>query len=332
MDIVAETAWHHDGDFDFFKDLVTTIAKETKADYIKFHVTLEVDEYMHTDHPGYEWAKERIFSTQQWNEIFKITLDNNKKLMLLYNDTKAINFGQRYNPELVEIHSVCLNDIKLLKYLKENINQNTAVVLGVGGTDLYEIENAIEVIGTNNVVFMHGFQNYPTKYEDINFSKIRKIMNLYPNFKHGYADHTAWNHKQNVLITTFGAALGMDYIEKHVTTTTGEGRTDWQAAISIDKFIEIHNKLEILSIANGNGLLKFNPGESSYSTFGIMKKAAVLNKDVKKGKELELTNFDFKRTGQNSDLSQLNVLSKIGSKFNKDLEKGHCLLLEDFEL
>ena len=48
MNLIAETAWHHDGDFDFFKDLVTTIANETKADYIKFHVTLEVDEYMHT--------------------------------------------------------------------------------------------------------------------------------------------------------------------------------------------------------------------------------------------------------------------------------------------
>ena len=251
--------------------------------------------------------------------------------MLLYNDTKAINFGQKYNPELVEVHSVCLNDIKLLSHLKENINSKTAVVLGVGGTDLYEIENAIEVLGTDNVVLMHGFQNYPTKYEDINFSKIRKIMELYPSFKHGYADHTAWNHEQNILITMFGAALGVEYIEKHVTTTTGEGRTDWQAAISLAHFIEIQNKLEILSVANGNGLLKLNDGESTYSTFGAMKKAAIINRDILAGHEFSDDDFSFKRTGQSSDLSQLDVLAKKGKRIKTNLKKGHCLLIEDFE-
>jgi len=91
MILIAETAWHHDGDFKFFTRLVETISKETKAHYIKFHVTLDIDEYMHTDHSGYNWVKERIFSEHQWDEIFKIVLVNNKKLMLLFNDRKAID-------------------------------------------------------------------------------------------------------------------------------------------------------------------------------------------------------------------------------------------------
>jgi len=219
MQLIAETAWHHDGDFIFFKKLVEEISIKTEADFIKLHITLDLEEYMHSDHPAYQWAKERIITKEQWIELFDIILNNNKKLMLLFNDKKAIDFGMSFSPEIVEIHSVCLNDINLLKHLKKKIDPKTKVVLGVGGSDLYEIENAINIINSKNVVLMHGFQNYPTKYEDINFSKIKKIMQLFPLYKHGYADHTAWNNENNVQITLFGAALGMDYIEKHVTTS-----------------------------------------------------------------------------------------------------------------
>ena len=31
--------------------------------------------------------------------------------MLLFNDKKSIEFGMKFDPEIVEIHSVCLNDI-----------------------------------------------------------------------------------------------------------------------------------------------------------------------------------------------------------------------------
>ena len=96
MQLIAETAWHHDGDLKFLKSLVETISTKTSANYIKFHLSLDIDEYMHTDHPGYSWAKERVFSETQWNEIFKIVTDNGRKLMLLFNDKKAIMFPHNY--------------------------------------------------------------------------------------------------------------------------------------------------------------------------------------------------------------------------------------------
>ena len=329
MNLIAETAWHHDGDFEFFKRLVTSVAQNTNTDYIKYHLTLDVDEYIYKDHPGYEWVKKNIFTEAQWTEVINIGLQHNKPPMLLFNDRKALDFGMQFSPDLVEIHSVCLNDIFLLQHLKSKLEVKTKVVLGVGGTDIYEVENAIELIQSPNIVLMHGFQNYPTNYEDINFSKIRRIIQMYPQYEHGYADHTAWDNEHNALITLSGAALGVNYIEKHVTITTGEGRTDWQAAISIDNFNEMSDLLKVVNAANGDGLLKMNSGEKAYSTFGIMKKAAILNKDVRKGDTLKLGDFDLKRTGQSSNLSQINILNSIGNKFTKELLKGHCIVKSD---
>jgi N,N'-diacetyllegionaminate synthase len=44
--LIAETAWHHEGDFIFMKDLVARICENSNADVVKFHITLDLDEYM----------------------------------------------------------------------------------------------------------------------------------------------------------------------------------------------------------------------------------------------------------------------------------------------
>ncbi|MCD4795149.1 MAG: N-acetylneuraminate synthase family protein [Bacteroidales bacterium] len=332
VSLIAETAWHHDGNFNFMKDLVKKIITQTKTDYIKLHLSFDFNEYMTKNHPAYGFFENKLLSENQWTEIINKIQQSEKKIMLLLNDKKAIDFGIQYNPDLVEIHSVCLNDIKLLHHLKNKIDQKTKIVLGVGGSTLYEIENAINTLQNNNIVLMHGFQNYPTKYEDINFRKIMKIISLFPNFEHGYADHTAWNNENNVLITLLGAVLGMDYIEKHITTELGQERTDWQAAINIDTFNELQSKLEILNACSGNGLLELNIGEKKYSVFGPNKKAGILNKNIKSGSVITENDIDFKRTKKITDLSQIDLINSFGRKVQKDFSKGYCLQKTDIEL
>ena len=243
--LIAETAWHHEGDFEFMLELINNIIK-SKADIVKLHITLDLDEYMDVNHPAYETLKGWMFNTDQWTKIIGLIKDSKKELMLLFNDTKALKFGMKFDPQIVEIHSVCLNDIHLLDALKEEIKQNTSIVLGIGGSTLQEINNAIQILNHPNIVPMFGFQNYPTKYEDINFKKIKKIMNLYPKYAFGYADHTAWDEPNNELITLLGASLGMRYIEKHITTKHGLKRCDWNSAISIKMFNKIHKQFNYL--------------------------------------------------------------------------------------
>jgi len=245
--------------------------------------------------------------------------------MLLYNDTKAIEFGAQFEPPLVEIHSVCLNDIFLLDVLKNNIRSNTVVVLGVGGLTLDEIEFAINRIQHQKIILMFGFQNFPTQYENINFNKMQRIMKLFPEYSFGYADHTAWDEPNNILITLLGAALGVDVVEKHVTNFYGEERLDWNSAVSIQMFNEIADKLSILSKCNGDGLIKLNEGEEKYSIYGPMKKAAVLSEDVKKGEILNLGKIKFQRTKETTDLSQLETIKRLGYQIVSDLNAGTVL-------
>ena len=330
MKLIAETAWHHQGDFLFMKKLVSDIILHTRADLIKLHITLCLEEYMAKDHPVFSDLEKWMFDETQWGDIIESVISSNKDLMLLLNDTRAVEFGMKFHPALVEIHSVCLNDIHLLSCLKAHLAQGTKVVLGVGGSSLDDIESAIHILDTPDIVLMFGFQNYPTKYQDINFAKMRRIMKLFPEFEFGYADHTAWDEPENILITLLGAALGMDYVEKHVTNAFGQERADWSAAVNRDMFNEIKEKMDLLDACNGDGLLRLNKGERAYSIYGPMKKAGLLATDVAGGQALKPDMVTFKRTGQVSDLSQVELLQRMGEKITTDIKKGRVLMREHF--
>jgi len=250
--------------------------------------------------------------------------------MILFNDRKAIRFGMKFDPEMVEIHSVCLNDIKLLGELKKYINQKMKIVLGVGGSTIDELRNAVDFIGYKNIVLMHGFQNYPTNFADVNNKKINKVKSIFKNFEHGYADHCAWNEPYNLLVTIIGASQGIQYLEKHVTTSMGQERVDWESAISIEMFNELKNAIMILDQIMGDGSLEFSDAEKKYSELGLMKKIGLASRKIRKGDVISIDDFNFIRTNKTTDLSQINLIGKIGSKVKKGIDIGEPLKSSHF--
>ena len=324
--LIAETAWHHEGDFIFMKDLVTKICQNSNADVVKFHITLDLDEYMSKDHDAYETLKSWMLNESDWEELIGIVRENNKELMLLLNDTKAIEFSKRFNPEMVDLHSVCLNVPRIQSTVLKNVSKKAKIVIGVGGCTIKEVEEAVKFFHLRETVLMFGFQNYPTKYEDVNLYKIRKIQDLFRGAVFGYADHTAWDQENNNLITLMVSSNGMDFIEKHVTTQYGRERCDFSAAISIDQLNELHRDIALLNKLYGDGALELNEAEKKYSSYGPMKMAAVTKHRLIKGSKLLIEDFHFCRTAQITDLSQVDILQVIGSKLAADVNAGQVIL------
>ncbi len=320
--LIAETAMHHEGDFFFMKDLVSKLCEESIADIIKMHVTLDFDEYMMKDHSAYTQVKNWLFSEKQWEELIHIVRVNKKDIMLLLNDTAAINFAKRINPEYVELHSACLNVPRLQKAVLEQIDNKSKIVIGVGGCTLQEVDEAVQVFRDRDTILMFGFQNYPTNYADINLGKIRKIQLLHPNKQYGYADHTAWDEKNNELITLMVSANSMRYVEKHVTTECGKKRCDYSAAVSIKQFNSLGDKIKLLDQLHGDGFIRLNQGEKAYSKYGPMKMAGVAKCYLKKGDILKLEDINFCRTSQHTKISQIELLQILGGKLVKNINRG----------
>lgn len=327
IELIAETAWHHNGDFEFQRKLISDICEQGEADIVKLHITLNRKEYLAPDYPNYSESNNLTFSKIEWEEVLEIVHKNDKKLMLLLNDQAAVQFASKFEPEFVEVHATAINDLHLLDSIKMHCKKSK-VVLGIGGSRIEEIDNAIEILGNDiDTVLMFGFQNYPTKYSHINFNKMKRIMSLYSGFEFGYADHTAWDDENNLLITLLGTSVGCKYVEKHVTNHYGVERTDFHSAISIEMLNNLKKNLNLLSICNGDGSLKLNEGEKNYAITGKMKRAAFLNQNVKKGDEISPDHIEYLRTSKSTDLEHYMIYEMYGKIYNEDIEKGSILKL-----
>lgn len=332
MQLIAETAWHHEGDFEFMKNLVDDLLDKGHQDVIKCHLTLDLADYMLSDHPAWETLSGWMLEKKAWLAICRRIVESKKTLMLLYNDIKAVEFGQEFHPKLIEVHAVNLNNINLLDGIQQNLMPEQKIVIGVGGNTLEEIDSALHYLRTDRIVLMFGFQNYPTQYRNINLARMRRIMSLFPHFEFGYADHCGYDELNNQLITLFGAAQGCQFIEKHVTTEPGTPRCDYESAISIEQMNELKNALDVLSACNGDGMLELNEAELKYGKMGSMKALAVAVHKLKSGETLQPEMVQFVRTNQTTDLSQVDINRRFGQELVADVKAGTPLNSGHFKI
>lgn len=327
--LIAETAWHHEGDFEFMRELVSEIGESGCADVLKMHVTLDLDEYMSPDHELYPVLDDMLFPEERWEELVGLGRSHGLEIMLLVNDTRAARFASDVVAELVEVHSLCLGDPRLLDAAGSTSGDESEIVLGVGGSTLGEIRWAIDRLDRDRAVLMFGFQNYPTRYERVNFARMRKMMESFPDFRFGYADHCAPDEPNNELVTLLGASLGMDFVEKHVTIRPGEDRLDSEAAISIGDCRKLRDRFDILEACEGDGNVEMSGAESAYARPGRMKKVAILDSSARRGQELRSQMLVFRRSATDTGLTGPEVETLLGSRLARDVHAGHVLVAED---
>lgn len=318
--LIGETAFHHEGDVVFLKTLIDHGAN-CKVDAIKFHLLLNLDDYFVKSHEAYGPLSEWLISEKDWTEVVSYNEAKGLDSILLCNDPQSIDFALNYNGQsikAIELHATGLNDYFLLQ---KAAKFKGTVILGVGGSSLDEVSFAIEMLnqlGQHDIFLMYGFQNYPTKYEDINLKKMIKLKELF-DLPIGYADHTDPLNIHNELISTLGITMGINVCEKHYTHAVGEKRIDSQSAISLDQLKKVREHMDIITTCVGTGSLKMSDGELSYGNTGPMKKAIVAEVNIKKGDTISLDKIGFKRTNESTYMLQSFLPKLIGLKANKDI-------------
>ncbi len=324
--LIGETAFHHQGEILFLKKLIDQGAN-AKIDAIKFHLLLNLDDYFVKNHDAYSALSEWLFSEKQWEEIIVYNEAKGMDSIVLCNDSKSIDFAINYNGKsikAIELHATGLNDYLLLQ---KAADFKGTVILGVGGSSLDEISFAIDTLkemGQNDIFLMYGFQNYPTKYEDINLKKMIKLKELF-DLPVGYADHTDPLDGHNEVISTLGISLGVNVCEKHFTHVFGDKRIDSQAAVSMPQLKKIRELMDVIYTGLGDGSLKMSDAELSYGNTGPMKKAIVAESKIKKGDLITLENIGFKRANESTYMLQYFLPKLIGLKANRDINKDEFI-------
>ena len=323
--IIAETAYNHEGDIDYLYQMIDEIS-ELQLNAIKFHMLLKLESYMKKNHPLFEEVKKWVFSKKQWDDIVNYTNEKGLDIIALCDDVESIQYivQKKKKIKAIEIHSTSLNDHFILTEAAKFIGQ---IILGIGGSDLDEITYAVDFLKNNkknDIILMYGFQSYPTNYADINFSKMIKIRDRF-KLTVGYADHTGFDDPYNEFLSTTAAAMGFGILEKHYTLEHGKKRIDYQAAVGKKQMKKIKELMKIASTSCGDGDMTMSRAEKEYGNIGLMKKAIVAKKDIKKGEKLSLDNLWFKRTAEKSTIKQKQFLQLIGYKTIVNIKKDELI-------
>jgi N-acetylneuraminate synthase len=173
-------------------------------------------------------------------------------------DEASVDFMERFNPPAYKIASASLTDDNLLKHHRKT---KRPIIVSTGMSTLAQVDHAIEVLGTNDLVVLHTTSAYPAKVEDLNLRMIPVLAQRY-GVPVGYSGH------ETGLSTTIAAvALGACMVERHITLDRAMWGSDQAASVEPGGLMRIVRDIRVLESALGDGVKKVTADETP-----IMKK------------------------------------------------------------
>ncbi len=317
--VIAETAYTFEGDSQYLIEQTDKLT--TSADAIKYHLMFDADEYAVSSFDLVGHLKKWILTETQWLEILRAAKKKDLDVVVLTDDRLSVEFCVD-NHELIdaiEIHAACINDYKLVEQAVAFANKfDKVMILGISGFEIEELQQIVDFIKSKNVkhlLLMYGFQNFPTKIEDVNLCKMPIYKSLF-ECSVGYADHTEHTNdlKEQLIGTAF--TLGANIQEVHYVLQEGEKKTDYITAVGNERFIQIKSQLDNIYNSLGSSNFKLNNGERAYLNF---RKVPVLSRNVKKGQLFDINCIEYKRVEKPSrQYKFMEIEEFVGRVFNND--------------
>lgn len=240
MDIIAEIGTSHGGNIEKAKKLIDS-SIENGADYVKFQ-WVYADEILHpeTGFVNLPGGKIRLYDRFKELEVspdfFKLCLDytheKGAKFLCSPFGLRSLEELLSIEPDAIKIASPELNHIPLLKKLAEYRNQkNIPVIISSGVSRLSDIEEALSILGRNNITLLHCITSYPAPEEEYNLKLIPNLSAIF-GVPCGVSDHSL----DSVLVPSISCAVGATMIEKHITLSRLTDGLDDPVALEGEQF------------------------------------------------------------------------------------------------
>ncbi|TCI05422.1 hypothetical protein EZV61_05585 [Corallincola luteus] len=317
MLIIAETAFNHEGDFEYLLRLVDA-AVESGADTIKFQVLVDVDEFVSPKSDAYDVSKSWCFSESQWCQAIDYAASLGMKIFMMPLDTSAVLLCSKPAVDFVEIHSVSFNDRALLQAVE---SLDKTIAFGIGGRTLEEVKALIGRYGEQRLLLMHGFQAYPTDIEDVCFQRISYLKTHYPDLKIGYADHSAPQSDEALESSFMAYARGIRIFEKHLTLE--DERTDAQSALrpaALKKYVQKMHRFHRLADSLASNWQPMTEAETKYR---YRQKQVVAASNIEQGSVFNEQNLCLQMHTCSGSHTQIEIL--LGKAASVSYQRGDVI-------
>jgi N-acetylneuraminate synthase len=261
--ISAEIGINHNGDMDLCRKLISA-AVVAGCDAVKFQKrTIEVvygqEELARPrDNPfgptNGDLKRGLEFGLEAYREIDAYCKSHHIRWFASAWDEASADFLESFEPPAYKIASASLTDDGLLRHHRAF---GRPIILSTGMSTVEQIDHAVEVLGTEDLILMHCTSTYPSKLEELNLRAISTLKQRY-GVPVGYSGHEVG------LPTTIAAAtLGACMVERHITLDRAMWGSDQAASVEPWGLMRLVRDIRTIEKALGDGEKRIYDSERS---------------------------------------------------------------------
>jgi N-acetylneuraminate synthase len=202
-----------------------------------------------------DYRRKIEFTKDQFKEIVDYCTQRNFLWFASCWDEEAVDFIEEFDPKVYKIASASLTDAELL--LKHK-SLNKPVIISTGMSTAQEIDDAVELLGKENLLIAHSTSAYPCKNEELNLNMILTLKQKHPGIPIGYS-----GHEVGLSPTWAAVALGATFVERHITIDRAMWGTDQAASVEVIGFMRLVSNIRDVEKAMGDGIKKVYDSEIS---------------------------------------------------------------------
>lgn len=325
--VIAEMACSHDGRPDKALRLVEA-ARGTGADAVQLQFFF-AEHLVTPDHSIRPVLESIQFDPGRWREIFAAARETGLDVLACCFDVPSAELALELGADGIKLNSSDLSNPDLLGLVAAS---KTPFTMGTGASTVEEVAVALaraEACGAEDVVLMHGVQNFPTRLDDAHIRRVRLLWEVFP-YPVGYADHTDADLEFAPWADLLALGAGACVLEKHYTLDRSEKGVDHEAALEPDEFARYVRRIRTAESALGPE--RFKPLSESDRTYRrFQKKSVVAARDIRSGEILTRDMVAFLRTGGDPGVAPADAASLLGRRAGRDLARYEPVLRADVE-
>jgi N-acetylneuraminate synthase len=262
--VIAEVGINHNGSVQVAKDLILA-AHEAGVDAVKFQK--RTPEICVPDHQkgqmretpwGYitylDYRYEVEFEQKEYEEIDAYAKSLGIDWLASSWDIPSLEFINAFNPPAHKVPSALLTDHELLRAMKKT---GKPVILSTGMSTMEEIDGAVEVLGTDNLLICHTTSSYPCPPEELNLKMIQTLHDCF-DCPIGYS-----GHEVGLVPSALAVAMGACLVERHVTLDRAMWGSDQAASVEPQGIRTLVKYIRVTEKALGDGKKKVYDSEQS---------------------------------------------------------------------
>ena len=261
--VIAEIGINHNGSLEIAKKLIDS-AFLAGCDAVKFQkrtpeLCVPRDQWeVERDTPwgrmSYIKYRHKVeFSKREYDEIDQYCAARGMAWFASCWDEASVEFIGQYNVPCFKAPSATLTDIDLLVAMK---SRSVPLIVSTGMSTAEEIETAIGLIGTDNLLLAHATSTYPCPPQELNLRMIQSLQSMYPGVPVGYS-----GHETGLTPTWVAVSLGAVFIERHITLDRAMWGSDQAASVEIGGLVRLVQNIRDVERALGDGVKRVYPSE-----------------------------------------------------------------------